>query len=124
MLLVKANGNELKAGSREDLDRSLSAVESTRALELSISIVGGPSLTMLRSDDLAFLMYLREEGDSGFVSGHPTPATPVARFRLCNGQIDTYPVAWCIPVDACFRAVVFFYVNDGARSDRVNWHEP
>ena len=123
MFVATANGESLGSDSLEELDASLTEIENVQPLELSISVVGGPSLIMLRSEEHAFLMYLRESGDSGFVSGRSVPATPTARFRLGNGQLDEYSIAWCIPVEDCFKAVLFFYVNSGLQPAWVTWHE-
>jgi hypothetical protein len=123
MFTVTANGKALDANSLEELDESIAGVADLRSLELSISLICGPSLIMLRSDECAFLMYLRGEGDNGFVSGTPEPIAPTAKFRLANGQVDEYPLAWCIPVDDCFKAVFFFYVNAGLRPEWLAWHE-
>jgi hypothetical protein len=71
---------------------------------------------MLRNGEFAWLMYLRFEGDSGFVS------QGVASFELSNGQIDEYPRAWCIDIEKRYKALVFFYVNEGAQPDCVSWH--
>lgn len=77
---------------------------------------------MLRNGKHAWLMYLRYEGDSVFVSQGDLSAQGVAAYELANGQIDEYPLAWCIKVEWCYRILVYFYVNDGAQPDWVSWH--
>src|SRR5215831_19110685 len=117
------NDTSQRIESLEELDERLQEVEAQSPLDLSISVAEGPSLQMLRSESHAFLMYLREPGDSGFVSGRSRPMTPTVKFTLGNGQIDEYPRAWCIPVEECFKAFVFFYVNNGLKPTWIQWHE-
>ena len=51
----------------------------------------GPILCALINGDLGWLMYLRQEGDSGFSSRNPDydgPADAQIEYRLDNGQHD------------------------------------
>jgi hypothetical protein len=82
--------------------------------ELWLSVVEGPSLCMLRNGDHAFLMYLRFPGDSGFVSGGGADIGAHVQYKLSTGQIDEYPQSWCVPVEQCFKALAYFFVNGGA----------
>lgn len=67
-------------------------------------------------------MYLRYEGDSGFISQGEPSAHGVALYELANGQVDEYPLAWCIDVEQCYKALAYFFVNEGAQPDWVSWH--
>lgn len=83
----------------------------------------GPVLCMLKSDDRAFLLWMREPGDPGFSSrGRAHRNAPPQRFRLSNGQVDAYPAAWTIPFDEARRAMEHFCV-DGTRAPFVKWHD-
>ncbi len=44
-----------------------------------------------------------------------------ASYRFSNGQVDEYPLARCLPLDDCFKAVAYFFVNDGERPDSILW---
>jgi hypothetical protein len=61
--------------------------------EVQLTSPAGPCLFMLHSHDRALLMFLRENGDTGFTSRADGPvAGPAHReFRLSNGQRDEYP---------------------------------
>ena len=108
------------------VERRLDALARARArdsFELWAAMSGGPSISMLRNGEHAWLMYLREPGDSGFWSvGDPTRAGVVA-FRLSNGQVDEYPLAWCIAVERGFEAVEAFCAWAGAMPAGVAWAE-
>jgi len=80
-------------------------------------------LSMLRSGANAFLMYLRYEGDSGYTSRGHLDRSGVASYVLANGQVDEYPLAWCIDPEQCYRAIACFFANDGARPDGIDWHK-
>ncbi len=83
----------------------------------------GPVLCMLKSDDRAFLLWMRERGDPGFSSrGRGRRNAPPQRFRLSNGQVDAYPAEWTIPFDEGRRAMEHFCV-DGTRAPFVKWHD-
>jgi hypothetical protein len=80
-------------------------------------------MTMLRNGDHAWLMYLRYNGDSGIVS-HGDPHVPgTCSYTLSNGQVDEYPLSWCIGVDRCLKAITCFFVNEGTLSDFVSWQQ-
>jgi len=39
---------------------------------------------------------------------------------MSNGQVDVYPLSWCIDVKQCYKAVAYFCVNEGAKPDGVD----
>jgi hypothetical protein len=78
---------------------------------------------MLRNGKHAFLMYLRVSGDSGFVSVGSSEQDVPVQYRLSNGQVDEYPNAWCLPVEQCYKALAYFFVNDGQRPEWVAWRK-
>lgn len=79
---------------------------------------------MLRNGHWAWLMYMAEPGDAGFRSEGDASLGGTASYTLSNGQVDEYPLAWCIPVEDCYKAVAYFYVNEGERPGWVKWKEP
>jgi hypothetical protein len=107
----------------ERLGQALDKAFDCQAFDLRVSVARGPSLSLLRNQDAAWLMYLRKPGDSGLRSSGDTTRTGSARFRLDNGQSDEYPLAWCVEIDRALKAVSCFCVNDGARPDGVDWVE-
>lgn len=123
MIEVDFNGRIEPINSIEELSVALDRFDAELRFELWISIPEGPSIAMLRNGDHAWLMYLREPGDSGLRSIGNEAALGNERYLLSNGQMDEYPLAWCIPLEECYRALAYFYVNAGARYDRLRWHE-
>jgi hypothetical protein len=109
--------------SLDELDSALDEFDGEKQFELWASVPDGPAMGMLRSGENAWLMYLRHEGDSGFNSlGNPA-RLGVAGYTLANGQVDEYPLSWCIEVEQCYKAVSYFFVNEGAKPEWVTWHE-
>jgi Immunity protein Imm1 len=91
--------------------------------ELWASFPEGPSLCMLRNGDDAWLMYLRHAGDSGFSSRSASGRPGSASFKLADGQVDAYPLSWCVDAEQCYKALAYFYENSGARPEWIKWHE-
>jgi hypothetical protein len=84
----------------------------------------GRALCALINGDLGWLMYLREEGDSGFSSRNADYAgaeDATIEYRLSNGQVDEYPASWALPVAIVERALAHFR-KTGDRAPFVTWH--
>jgi Immunity protein Imm1 len=117
------NGRSAEISSVEELGEALERFNAVSQFELWASVADGPSMCMLRNGANAWLMYLRHSGDSGFTSVGETSRIGEATYLLCNGQEDKYPLVWCIEIEQCYKAVAYFYVNDGARPLWINWRE-
>jgi hypothetical protein len=78
---------------------------------------------MLRNGANAWLMYLRFNGDSGFVSKGDATKTGDESYTLSNGQVDKYPLSWCIDLEQCYKAIAYFFVNEGAQPVFIAWQE-
>jgi len=50
-------------------------------------------------------------------------ATGSASYVLSNDQVDEYPLSWCIDIEQCYKAMAYFFVNNGAMPSWVSWHE-
>ena len=123
MTTISLNGVDEDIRSTEALGVALDRFDIQEKFELLASVVEGPSLCMLRNGEHAFLMYLRFPGDSGFASVGEAAAESTVEYQLSNGQIDEYPASWCIPVEQCYKAVAYFFVNEGQRPDWLAWNE-
>ena len=121
--MVQLTFNDLPqaVASVEALGLALDRFDAAPRFELWISVPSGPSMCMLRNGDRAWLMYLRENGDSGFVSLGDPKRNGVEHYTLSNGQVDEYPLAWCIDLEQCYKAIAYFFVNEGARPDWLTW---
>jgi hypothetical protein len=122
MIAVTFNGREVRAVTIEEFCTALDQFDRYPEFELWLSAENGIAVSMLRNNESAFLMYLREPGDSGFVSCG-TDSDDVVPYTLSNGQVDKYPKSWCIPLAQCYKALAFFFVNEGARPEWVTWTE-
>jgi hypothetical protein len=69
-------------------------------------------------------MYLRHnDGDSGFTSQGEADRAGMVSYKLGSGQVDEYPLSWCIDLEQCYKALVYFFVNEGSSPERISWHE-
>lgn len=123
MIEVNLDGTPQAIATTEAFHRTLDHLETEPRFELWLSVPDGPSICMLREEAHAWLMYLRFEGDSGFVSTGDAHLDGTARFTLGNGQVDEYQLSWCIGWAACHAALRLFFANEGRRPDAVTWRE-
>lgn len=123
MIKASVNGEESHIETAEEMDRVLVNAARCSPCDLWLRIDDGPSICLLRQGDYSWLMYLRDWEDAGFVSIGNFDAPGKAEFTLSNGQVDEYPVAWCIPLEQALRAVSQFWHDRGKRSDEVEWWE-
>lgn len=120
---VMFNGQSEDITSVEEFGSALDRFGQSNRFELWLSADDGGSMAMLRSERNAWLMYLRHDGDAGFHSMGQPSRSGTATYILSNGQVDDYPLAWCLDVDLCFKALAYFFVNEGSRPEWVTWHE-
>jgi hypothetical protein len=123
MVEITYDGNPMQVRSIEELDAVLVQSEHQPRFELWASVPSGPSMAMLRNEDNAWLMYLRFNGDAGFVSQGDLTKTGKTSYVLANGEVGEYPLAWCIDLERCYQAVMYFFVNNGAKPEWIAWHE-
>jgi len=91
--------------------------------ELWLNMPGGPALCMLRNARNAWLMYLRHAEDAGLATSGDIRRLGVVSYRLSNGQVDEYPASWCVDVADCYKALAYFFVNEGLRPEWLTWRE-
>jgi hypothetical protein len=85
----------------------------------------GQVLYALINNDRGWLMYLRQDGDSGFSSRNPAydgPPDAKIEYLLNNGQEDLYPASWALPIAEVRRALEYFE-REHRRPPFVTWHE-
>jgi hypothetical protein len=117
------NGEPRPSHTIEELGYAIAEFELVAMFELWLNVKDGPALCMLRHDTNAWLMYLRHEGDSGYFSIGELQRLGNESYRFNNGQVDECPLARCIPLEECFKAIAYFFVNNGMRPDWVSWAE-
>lgn len=123
MVFITFNGESQPATSIEEFGAALNLYNDSGQFEIWVSVEGGPSMCMLRNGENAWLMYLRFAGDSGFVSRGDQNKLGSASYLLSNDQVDEYPLAWCIDIEQCYKALAYFFVNNGTMPNWVSWHE-
>jgi len=123
MVDITLNGEPQRSGSIEELDAVLVRSEQEPQFELWASVPSGPSMALLRNGIHAWLMYLRFNGDAGFVSQGDLTKVGATSYTLANGQVDEYPLSWCIDLERCYQALMCFFVNNGAKPEWITWYE-
>lgn len=116
-------GDERDVGSIESFGRFLDEVDRADEFEVWVRFSSGKAICMLRNRENAWLMYLPAEGAAGCTTSGDSNRTDYVTYRLSNGQVDEYPGAWCVPVEDCYRGLAYFFVNDGARPEWLQWEE-
>ena len=69
-------------------------------------------------------MFLRAPGDPGFSSRNPTydgKLDATISYVLSNGQVDSYPASWALPIATVERALQFFRAKNRA-PPFISWH--
>ncbi len=118
---IKFNGRAVSITSLEQLGAELNQYDLVPEFELWISGGIHPSMSMLRSGERAWLMYMRNEDDSVHSKG-TYEGGAVCKFRLGNGQMGECPLSWCIEVEQCYKAIAYFYVNQGSAPAWIEWN--
>jgi len=108
--------------TKNDIDRILA--EESRYKHVWLEVEDGQSITALINGDVGWLMYLREEGDSGFSTRNPEYAEAIGDidYYLDNGQCDEYPARWAYPV-ATLRAALYEFLDTKRIPCCVSWHD-
>ena len=119
---VTFNGQTRHCETIEAFGLELDGFDAEPAFELWLGVPNGASMTMLRNGPNALLVYLPFPGNSGFTSRASLAKPGTASFRLSNGQ-EEYPLSWCIDIEQCYKALAYFFVNNGGKPDCVQWHQ-
>jgi len=119
------NGTQDDVADLNSLRQLLDAARGEGLAEVVLWHQDDRSLFVLTNRDLAWLMYLRFNGDAGFSSRNPNYAgdsKATIRYRLSNGQVDEYPASWAICKEDVFKAVEHFYLV-GEKAPWIEWHD-
>jgi hypothetical protein len=122
MIEIIFNGRPQVINSVHELGEALHRFDQEHRFEVWATTPNGIAMGMYRSDDDAFLMYLRECGNCGFTSRADSEQIGSVTYVLSNGQVDEYPKSWSIGVEQCYKAIAYFFVNGGAKPDWIRWH--
>ena len=115
------NDKEIHINSEEELSDYLEKIDSTEHVEAWFFSPEQSSICLLKNGGNTFLMYLRYPEDIGFVSDSQCKESGCIEYTLANGQVDEYPLSWCIDKEWAYMALAYFYVNSGEQSPYINW---
>lgn len=114
---------ELSSADDDATDQLAAArVAYQASAEITISRCTACALALF-SNDRAWIMFLREDGDVGFSTRNPLVPDDSAslRFRLPNGQVDTYRASWTYSASEVFDALDH-YLAHASFPDSIAWH--
>lgn len=122
-VVVTFQGVESPCQSIEDFGVALDSFDEHAQFELWLNESHGPAICMLRNGESSWLMYMRHASDAGLTTVGNGQRIGTVSYRLSNGQTDEYPATWCVPVEECYKALAYFFVNAGQRPDWLTWRE-
>ncbi|MGY4479646.1 hypothetical protein [Bradyrhizobium sp. USDA 3364] len=103
------NGIDSEVGSVEQLGLELDRFHEQQQFELWLSTPIGQAIAMLRNGEHAWLMYLRFNGDDGFVTKGEDNSGQMVGYCLANGELNEHPLSWCIDLEQCYKAIAYFF---------------
>jgi hypothetical protein len=109
--------------SLAEFSQLLDEIDSLPNAEVWLSSPNGPLICLLKSEGNTFLMYLRHTRDHGFTSVGDGSREGKFHVRLANGQVDEYPLAWCLDPEFAYKGLAYFFVNGGEKSPYIQWRE-
>lgn len=83
----------------------------------------GRALCALIAGEVGWLMYVPEPGDAGFRSHNPDyvgSLDATIDYVLNNGQRDSYPASWALPLPIVERAIAQFRAT-GRAAPFIDW---
>jgi len=81
----------------------------------------GSSLYALINGNVGWLMFLRTREDSSRNPAYVGPPDATIAYKLSNGQVDSYPASWALPIATVDQALLFFR-NEGRAPPFISWH--
>lgn len=111
-----------KPKNKEDIDRLLA--EGSQYKHLWLELDDGQSISILINGDVGWLMYLRENGDSGFSTRNPEHVETFGNidYVLDNGEGDEFPAYWAYPVET-LRKALYEFLDTKRLPSCVSWHD-
>jgi len=123
---LNINGESYEVASLGGLRYHLPKISERQFCEVWLYAESGwPAICALVNGSSAWLMFLREEGDSGFSTRNPNyagPADAAIEYFLSNGQRDEYPAEWDITTPEALRALEHF-LETQEMAPYLHWHE-
>ena len=123
---LNLNGESYEVASVGGLRYHLPKISDTRFSEVWLySDSSWPAICALVNGEAAWLMFLRQEGDSGFSTRNPNYAGPkdaVIEYFFSNGQRDEYPAERDITKSEALRALEHF-METQEMAPWLHWQE-
>lgn len=131
-MILSLNGQESTVQTITDLHARLAGLRQAHRAEVDLSEANDPretgtffSMLMLTHDDRALLLYFRHDGDAGLTSRDPAHSGPphaMLDFELSNGQVDSYPAYWTMPLNDAVCALEYAFLHR-APAPWVMWND-
>jgi len=120
------NGESYEVASLGGLRYHLPKISERQFCEIWLYAESGwPAVCALVNGSSAWLMFLREDGDSGYSTRNANYAgakDAVIEYFLSNGQRDEYPAEWDITTAEALRALEYF-LEKQEMAPWLQWHE-
>lgn len=136
------DGRAVDTADPREVRRALLSTAGARFAEIWLSVNGGCSMALLKSDDRALCLFVRHHGDPGFTSRRPRRenehedprrigrASPrrAARkpaeieFHVGRGDSVRFPAEWTVPLFVALRAADEF-LRTGEMPPQIPWHD-
>jgi len=124
MLKITINNHEHWANSDKEIEHLLRDHEASEYREIWIEN-DKANMCALAAGKIAWLMFLRFNGDAGFSSRNPNytgAKDEMLEFMLSNGQMDEYPLSWTLPEETWVKAILHF-AKTGQPIKTIQWHD-
>jgi hypothetical protein len=123
MLEISINESNYTIKLESELENKINLIAQKQFAEIWISGHGTSALCVLKNNHQAFLLYLRENRDSGFCSRNKEGnETKLIEFKLSNGQYDEYPENWVVPYEKAKKALAQYFLK-GKKPSNIIWKE-
>jgi hypothetical protein len=122
MIIVTFNGTEELMNEIDEFGAALDRFDAQLIFELWLNALGVPPCRCFEIVSMLSSCTSASSATAGlFRLGEE--AADMVQYTLSNGQMDEYPRSWCSPLEECYKALAYFFVNDGMRPEWLQWHE-
>lgn len=121
---VTVNERCYEGESIEGFGYLLNEIDGLINAEVWLASLNGKTILFLKSAKNALLVYFTDKDDDGVHSIGDENRQGKFQIQLPHDNIsDEYPLSWCIDLESAYKALSYFFVNDGEKSPYINWEE-
>jgi hypothetical protein len=123
-MLVSINNRFYEGESVEGFGHLLNEIDGLINAEVELASQNGKSILFLKSAKNALLVYFTDKDDDGIHSVGDGYRQGKFQIHFPHDDIsDEYHLAWCIELESAYKALSYFFVNDGEKPPFIVWHE-